>query len=747
MKKSRTSLFRTLILSLVLLVTVFIIVIAWFSSLTEATASGLSVKASPGSGLEATFTPDVESSWKFEIADDTPKAYPLVTGSGVVTTTTGENPTHLIDLFLPAVNKSTGEVEKVEKVVDGETQKVWGFRRDAQAGEDFFETNVFFRSKEQLKVAITTESSVTPRSLLKKPDGTPYDSNLSEFGNFSRDYIAGAARVGIYDAADNLKFVWAPNKNYHLTAGSEFVEIKKNSASTSGSIFSNPEITFKIFDDVKYPHDKGDGKVYYMWETKTPDGKNEIYPPEEGRANPQGVMMRYDASTGHYLAALDVSSTEVVDHALYPVQVDEAKYNKGDDLTSNKQPKNYLPTVDYSGSVTQTKKSVNFELDGHNYLVEVFFEGNKNIDCGNGSGSKSWSKMPILASGDGVTKEQFFSRVDRFQVLIDYDPTASNGNGHMKVLDYAFYSTKYGGIGGGTIGTGQAGSSAFALTNEQKIVLTSPNENPKTESTFALHSSLSGITSKEVLLNYTSVTEKEADNTETTRDAYKINGQSILPGSILTVVVPGETGQYKFKCDIGDSSDHYLYYNSAENKIGLTSTPSDATLFELQNGGEHTVDGVIPMTFCRLKIVDADKYLSIDSSGVSVSSQAVDCRIFYSMAGASTQSYLIDNDSKVEQTYSYLKKGTDQTKILNVFSPSVSALPVDPTSDIVDDLRFLSDIPIVTLTKDSASDYYKGQIKVRIWVEGTDNEAKTPLVNGIFNTKLVFNGTKVSTTT
>lgn len=747
MKKQRTSLFRVLILSLVLLVTVFILVIAWFSSLTEATASGLSVKASPGSGLEATFTPDVESSWKFEIADDTPKAYPLVTGSGVVTTTTGENPTHLIDLFLPAVNKSTGEVEKVEKVVDGETQKVWGFIRDAEANEDFYETDVYFRSKEQLNVAITTESSVTPRSLIKGSDGKPlYDSNLSDFGNFSRDYIAGAARVGIYDAADNLKFVWAPNKNYHLTAGSEFVEIKKNSASTSGSLSKNPEETFKI---TTLPRSN-----YYMWEAVTPNGGTygnvPISSEELGKTNPQGITMRYDSSTDTYLAALDIVSTTNVDHAVYPILLDKP-YNDGSNFSKEAQPDQYpnSPYEDANSNYFGEAKTVSCTYNDMNYTVKVYFQNEKYIKyTKDNSDSVKWAQMSITASADGDGNgTKFFKSIDRFQILLRFNPSANENRGKLSVEQFAFYKSGSSGIGGGTIGTGQAGSSAFALTNEQKIVLTSPNENPKTESTFALHSSLSGITSKEVLLNYTSVTEKEADNTETTRDAYKINGQSLLPGSILTVVVPGETGQYKFKCDIGDSSDHYLYYNSAENKIGLTSTPSDATLFELQNGGEHTVDGVIPMTFCRLKIVDADKYLSIDSSGVSVSSQAVDCRIFYSMAGASTQSYLIDNDSKVEQTYSYLKKGTDQTKILNVFSPTVSALPAYPTTDIVDDLQYVSDIPIVTLTKDPASDYYKGQIKVRIWVEGTDNEAKTPLVNGIFNTKLVFNGTKVSTTT
>lgn len=50
-----------------------------------------------------------------------------------------------------------------------------------------------------------------------------------------------------------------------------------------------------------------------------------------------------------------------------------------------------------------------------------------------------------------------------------------------------------------------------------------------------------------------------------------------------------------------------------------------------------------------------------------------------------------------------------------------------------------SKIAVATLTKEKASDtYYKAHIVMRIWVEGTDREAKTPLAEGMFKTSFHF---------
>lgn len=45
---------------------------------------------------------------------------------------------------------------------------------------------------------------------------------------------------------------------------------------------------------------------------------------------------------------------------------------------------------------------------------------------------------------------------------------------------------------------------------------------------------------------------------------------------------------------------------------------------------------------------------------------------------------------------------------------------------------------IATLSKSEGEDYYTAHIVVRVWVEGTDREAKLPLADGIFNVSLCF---------
>lgn len=693
MKKSRTSLFRLLILALVIIVTIFILVLAWFSAFKEVSADGMSVKAA-GPGLEASFSDTPDSEWWYEIFNNEPKAYPLVTGSGWITN-------NKIDLFVPQVNLSTGEV------VQG-SDGFWAVRKDvAEAGSDFFETDVYFRSKEKLTISISDESSVTPRSLLTDADGNPYDSNLSEFGDFSRDYIAAAARVGFYDEKDNLKFVWAPNKSYELKEGSEFLEIQKNSDGISGTFNKdNPDITFGID---KLP-DNNNGTYYGFWEGHTARDTNPFLD------EPQRRLMRYNKNTGKFYAAVDVSATTQLDHAVLAKQI------TGSDVPAAPR-ENSAYTGGQDASTCQlTNYTVGNAVYEH---IEVHFTGGKNISFpGVADPSYQWSKLTINA---GNKTSAFFESMNKFQILIEYNPS----DGSMKAVDFVFYSS--GGYGGGTIGNGQSGSSAYALTDGQKVVITSPNKFVQIEPTFALFTSLDGVSTRDVLLDSTSVTEGGI-----TSNRYRVVPQSLRPASVLTVVKSGETGQYQFKCNIpGESGTYYLYYNSAEAKIGLTDTQSYAAKFQLINGSD----------FCQLKVVGADKYLSISSAGVSLSTLPVDCRIFISQGDASSStSNRIDDKSTNPEKYTYLIKGTNTEQSLMRVDSVLEAFPTDPKTSIVDDLNFISTISLVTLTKEENSDYYKGHIKIRIWVEGTDREAKTPLINGIFNTKLVFTGTKVPTT-
>ncbi len=79
--------------------------------------------------------------------------------------------------------------------------------QESENGYDYIELEVAFRSVSKMNVYLSGESFVEPAD----PDDA--DSNI--YGDFSRDYIAGAMRVAVVDDS-GLKMLWAPNSKYQL---------------------------------------------------------------------------------------------------------------------------------------------------------------------------------------------------------------------------------------------------------------------------------------------------------------------------------------------------------------------------------------------------------------------------------------------------------------------------------------------------------------------------------------------------
>lgn len=93
-----------------------------------------------------------------------------------------------------------------------ENQQPTGFTEAASSlnndkGYDYIELEVAFRSVTKMNVYLSEESFISPVN--------PDDSESNMYGDFSRDYIAGAMRVAIVDES-GLKMLWAPNSAYQL---------------------------------------------------------------------------------------------------------------------------------------------------------------------------------------------------------------------------------------------------------------------------------------------------------------------------------------------------------------------------------------------------------------------------------------------------------------------------------------------------------------------------------------------------
>ncbi|MBE7064921.1 MAG: hypothetical protein E7384_03795 [Ruminococcaceae bacterium] len=82
---------------------------------------------------------------------------------------------------------------------------------------DFIDIDLMFRTTSKMNVYLNGESYISPTN-------PTLGGNM--FGNFSRDYIAGATRVAFIEVTDNvetgaeeydLKMIWAPNPKYQLS--------------------------------------------------------------------------------------------------------------------------------------------------------------------------------------------------------------------------------------------------------------------------------------------------------------------------------------------------------------------------------------------------------------------------------------------------------------------------------------------------------------------------------------------------
>lgn len=120
-----------------------------------------------------------------------------------------------------------------------ENQQPFGFNEAVSSLSDskyydYIELEVAFRSLSKMNVYLSDESFISPAD--------PENATGNIYGNFSRDYIAGAMRVAILEG-DEVKMLWAPNSGYQLIKypnGSYSFNSGENG-------FSEPESSYSYF--------------------------------------------------------------------------------------------------------------------------------------------------------------------------------------------------------------------------------------------------------------------------------------------------------------------------------------------------------------------------------------------------------------------------------------------------------------------------------------------------------------------
>lgn len=667
MKKIKSSISRNLILSFVLLVTIILSILAWFATNEEATATGLTVRSKGGLGLEASFTGN-DDSYSIELTESGEDKYEFTlvsSGNGT-------------DFVVPALNLTSGKASPGT------------YKRTPIAGIDYFEKDIYFRASEELEIYLDPSSAIKPSFMIAEENSEDnVDMNLSNFGNFSRDYIAGAARAAFFNVTteDNPetkdeneetlenKLLWIPNETYKLSSSDYFEELKKVSSGQLG-LNSDPDKTFGI-DKLPYVDDSDN--AYLMWEgiTENSGDKQNCFLSDKdilgnSRQNPQGRKMHYQ--NGKFYGAVDVIVSTSVDHAVMISKVDSEIENNNYEIpdTIPSQSSNFY--VNQSNTIYD-RKIVDFTLNGTKYeYIGACFTGDKGVNYPN---YYKWSKLTIDSNN-----KKFFNDVNRYQLLISYNP---DENVYI-VEDFVFYNSDNPNIALG--GTGNFGNSQQIYKfneNTKSVVITGTNTN----GTYALGYDISenNFISTKITLN--------SDN--------KIDISSV-PNNVFNVEKQSDTTAYLEHITSGK------YLACVDGNLTLTDEKQLITLETGETG---------PM----LKFTNGN-YISLSDDNVFVAnSNPYNLKIFKGT------SFNFSTDGEIED-YKYYSKTSLQSEPLTNYVLTCNLGNVTE--------------PLVTLKKKSDdSEYYYGHIKVRIWVEGEDREAKLPLVNGRFKNLLEFTGRKI----
>ena len=656
MKSNRKIIFKSLILIAVIVICAFLVTIAWFSNKDEAQADGVSIVAGKGYGLEVAFVDEDEAYSAEPINDDINISFPLISGEGV-------------NFYKPKLNLTTGDPLTAS---DGKwllkDPPTAAYKDDdgSYAGGDYYEQDIWFRSDKPLDIYLKNTSKVTS-SDIEKGNLT----NKSKYGDFTKDYIAAAARVALLNVnADNteaLKYIWIPNDNYELIGSSEFTKLeKKGSGTVDDSTFSDdPDITFGIKDK--------DGNLNSAYE-------NVSYYLSEGYQTSQGAStfttqvreMYKNISSGLIYGAVDISTTNYVDHA-FDITTTNSLSNSNTALAGDK----------YSSMSVLENYTYHDQLYDQ---IEAYFEGTYSITIDSSSGtSREWKKLVINAN----PKDTFFEAIDRFQVLIEYNPDDQS----VKIVAFVFYNSETK-DGSGT-GDFEESLDSYALDPGSDILITGSGSDSITYAMYAGDTSISKL--------------------------------SVTFNRYNTITMLDTKAMFRVVTDAEDSTEYYLqsvatgnYLTANTKTLSLSLTATSTTTATPFTVGVGTSGPVLKY---------GSYYIAYDSSGGFVLSPKEYGNIGI-YEGKSLRVEKNGNSEMIGVGYKYYN-GNAEVSLPNA------------------DIRLTYQLPtesVVTLTKTNADDkYYKAHIKVRIWAEGTDREAKYPLAGGKFNATLAFSGKEITT--
>ncbi|MGN1131449.1 MAG: hypothetical protein ACI4RL_00980 [Ruminococcus sp.] len=355
--KNKKLVVKNVVLAFVIFVILLLCVLAWFTSRSDASASGLSLKTSGENGLEVSL--DGGKTWSTKWSSRVEEGYVKSDSLAKYDSTNGGSLMQLLsgngqDLYYTKSVDANGDVN------DSDFEKV----SDDKAGDYCLEFEAYFRSENKSAVSLTSESSVLPYDLT--------DTARNNSFGFSPDYIAGAARVafleeGGTESAPTLTKtgLWIPNPKYQLTTTtSENVSYTKMPDNFGGSV---------DISSGGQPTDPSGTGDYYLWTLNpefTLDQGNTVEYNRAALRNLNSIPLERIGSTSTYYCQFYTVIPQV-GRKEQMIMINQSKENWQETAKSESSLRNYIGGLSNSADLNVGWWS------GGSYNVSVEYDGDK----------------------------------------------------------------------------------------------------------------------------------------------------------------------------------------------------------------------------------------------------------------------------------------------------------------------------------------------------------------------------------
>lgn len=689
------------VILVVLGVVCFFSIWAWFTQKTSATADGISVIAK-AEGVEVSWD-DVDYYYDLTAKEES-EIQPGIKGAAKNLRDEDNNPLSLqlvsgngLDFFEPYVNRRTGSV-----LYSGEDKTKNWQGVDIVHGENsqgkYIDLDLYFKGSNESNIYLAQDSSVNP---VDKEESGPHQS---EYGPFSKDHISAATRIAFLgtkkatdedgnvildangkqvDVIDDCKFIWAPNNNVHLQGNSDgYNRVDEDYLdSTSGTEAGN------LGDSIPFTTKQDD---YYLWLPTTYNSDDDT---QESTLNSYKMNFTYydtENKKGLYTYDFVIHPTQDKDVTL--LYFINKKADDGD--ASNGVEWDYTDRDTYIDVSKIEATNVEGTATPRVALSQTFNLKSKYVI--NYLNPTSTWQQDRKGAAFYIAGSQF-RNVD-ITITFGYNPDTKQ----VVIVGYHCEGVK-------------TYNRAEKEVTPQKFY-----ELPNTTTNVALVSPTTSIAISSDTHNKKAVVFSDfpANNNVTSLSV------TLAEQFTATKEGSGVEATYTFQ----SKKDNTKYISVIDGEFALSNT---STSFKLS----HKEGFVGPVLTCK---VGTENYcLAIVNNAVAAVKES-ELDLDYAITVYEGTEYKIVTQTQTLHQYynNTINDATGSTYGLTTLNTSSTPkLYATNTPDPEKPIETEFGECIATLTEEND---YKAHIVIRIWVEGTDNEAQTPLAEGIFDIALHF---------